>query len=319
MSFAREVKKELLSIDNLPCFYHAQVAGIMHSLAEVGITLGGMNVTIKSPINSIIRYILPYMKHNYQIEGELSYRTENGLKQQKYYYLKYLKISSDIVEIFHLLPLDSYMITDELFDNECCKSAFVRGCFIAKGSINDPKKSNYHLEIIFKKIETASLVLNILKQNDVYASIINRKNQYLLYIKKSEEISKFLAYVGATEGVFEFENSRILRDYYNNVNRTINCDIANGNRSMQYCQKQKEAIDFLEKHGLVQKLSSRLQDAINLRKEYPDSSLSELSELSSNVLGKEMSKSGISHCMREIMKVYEYYLERGSKNDKKDN
>lgn len=314
MSFAREVKKELLNIDNLPCCSHAQIAGIMHSLAEVGISLGGMNITLKSPINGIIRYVLPYMKHNYELEGELSYRTESGLKQQKYYYLKYEKIDSSIVEKYHLLPLDSYMLTDEIFDNECCKSAFVRGCFIAKGSINDPKKSNYHLEVMFKKIETASLVLNILKENDVYASIINKKNQYLLYIKKSEEISKFLAYVGATEGVFEFENSRILRDYYNNVNRTINCDIANGNRSMQYCQKQKEAIDFLEKHGLVQKLSSRLQDAISLRKEYPDSSLSELSELSSNVLGKEMSKSGISHCMREIMKVYEYYLEKGSKN-----
>ena len=79
-------------------------------------------------------------------------------------------------------------------------------------------------------------------------------------------------------------------------------------------ETKEEAIEFLEKHGIVQKLSSRLQDAINLRKEYPDSSLSELSELSSNVLGKEMSKSGISHCMREIMKVYEYYLEKGSKN-----
>ena len=136
-----------------------------------------------------------------------------------------------------------------------------------------------------------------------------------MYIKKSEEISKFLAYIEATEAVFEFENSRILRDYYNNVNRTINCDIANGNRSMQYCEKQKEAIDYLEKHDLVSKLSNRLQDAISLRKEYPDSSLSELSELSSNVLGKEMSKSGISHCMREIMKVYEFYISKGNKEN----
>ena len=208
------------------------------------------------------------------------------------------------------MPLDSYTIEDELFENECCASAFVRGCFIAKGSINDPKKSNYHLEIIFKKFETASLVLNILKDNYISASITNKKNQYLLYIKKSEEISKFLAFVGATESMFELENARILRDYHNNVNRTMNCDIANGNKSLQYCNKQKEAIDFLEEHNIVQKLTSRLQDAINLRKEYPDSSLAELSEFSSNILGKEMSKSGISHCMREIMKIYEYYKKK---------
>lgn len=310
MSFASEVKKELLSTNNLVCCNNAQVAGIIHSLAEVGISFGGMSITLKTPINSIIRYVIPFIKRNYQLEGELSYATKNGIRNQKYYYLRYQGDLNELVSKYHLLPLDSFMITDELFDNECCRSAFIRGCFIAKGSINDPKKSNYHLEITFKKIETASLVLNILKENDITASIINKKNQYLLYIKKSEEISKFLAFVGASEAVFEFENSRILRDYYNNVNRTINCDIANGNRSMQYCNKQKEAIEFLEKHDIVQKLSSRLQDAISLRKEYPDSSLAELSEFSSNVLGKEMSKSGISHCMREIMKIYEYYQKK---------
>lgn len=310
MSFASEVKKELLGTNNLICCNDALIAGIVHSLAEVGISFGGMSITLKTPINSIIRHVIPFMKRNYQLEGELSYANQNGIRNQKYYYLRYQGDLNDLVAKYHLLPLDSFMITDELFDNECCRSAFVRGCFISKGSINDPKKSNYHLEIIFKKIETASLVLNILKDNDITASIVNKKNQYLLYIKKSEEISKFLAFIGATEAVFEFENSRILRDYYNNVNRTINCDIANGNRSMQYCNKQKEAIDFLEKHDIVQKLSSRLQDAINLRKEYPDSSLSELSEFSSNVLGKEMSKSGISHCMREIMKIYEYYQKK---------
>lgn len=307
MSFARDVKKELLSVDNMMCCVSAQVSGIVHCLAEVGISIGGMSLTLKSPINSIIRYVIPYLKRNYQLEGELSYSIENGLKKQKYYYLKYLGVSNEIISLFHLLPLDSYSKDEEFLNNECCVSAFVRGCFIAKGSINDPKKSTYHLEIMFKKMETATLVLDILKENYIQANITNKKNQYLLYIKKAEEISKFLAFIGATESMFEFENSRILRDYHNNVNRTINCDIANGNRSMQYCNKQKEAIEYLEKHNIIPKLTSRLQDAISLRKEYPDSSLAELSELSSNVLGKEMSKSGISHCMTEIMKVYEYY------------
>ena len=315
MSFAREVKKELLGIDNLICCQNAEFAGILHLLAEVGISIGGLSISVKSPINGVIRYLLPIFKHKYGLDGELSYKLENGLKKQKYYYLKYSQISSDIVSEYHLLPLDSFMSTDELFDNECCKSAFVRGCFIAKGSINDPRKSNYHLEIIFKKIETANLVKQFLEQYDIKSSITPKKNQHLLYIKKSEEISKFLAYVGANEGVFEFENSRILRDHYNSVNRTINCDVANGNKSLQYCQRQQTAIEYLEKHNIVSKLSNRLQDAIALRKEYPDSSLSELSELSSNILGKEMSKSGISHCMKEIMDTYEYYLSKENNHE----
>ena len=315
MSFAREVKKELLGIDNLKCCQNAEFAGILHLLAEVGISFQGLSISLKTPINSVIRHLLPIFKHKYGLDGELGYKVGNGLKTQKYYYLVYTNVPSKIVEEYHLLPLDSFMVTDEIFDNECCKSSFVRGCFIAKGSINDPKKSNYHLEIMFKKIETANLVKQFLMENDIKCNVIQKKNQYLLYIKKSEEISKFLAYVGANEGVFQFENSRILRDYYNNVNRTINCDVANGNKSLQYCQKQQTAIEYLEKHNIVAKLSNRLQDAIALRKEYPDSSLSELSELSSNILGKEMSKSGISHCMKEIMDTYEYYLSKEKNNE----
>lgn len=310
MSFAREVKKELLSVDNLNCCQNACFAGILHLLADVSISSKGLSISLKTPINSVIRYLLPIFKHKYSLDGELGYKVGNGLKKQKYYYLEYQQVPSNIVEEYHLLPLDTFMITDEIFENECCKSAFVRGCFIAKGSINDPRKSNYHLEIIFKKIETAVLVKQFLSENYINSKIIQKKNQYLLYIKKSEEISSCLAYMGASEGVFEFENSRILRDYHNNANRTVNCDIANGNRTQQYCQKQEEAIEYLEKHNIIPKLSNRLQDAIVLRKEYPESSLSELSEFSSNILGKSMSKSGISHCMREIMDVYEYYLKK---------
>ena len=85
MSFAREVKKELLGVDNLMCCVNAQVSGIIHSLAEVGLSMGGMSITLKSPINSIIRYVIPYLKRNHKLEGELSYAIESGLKKQKYY------------------------------------------------------------------------------------------------------------------------------------------------------------------------------------------------------------------------------------------
>ncbi len=313
MSFASEVKKELLSIDNLPCCQQAVTSGILQGAADVSLTSQGVKLIIKSHLSNVLKFLVPYLRKKYGTNAEISYIEKKGITNRRIYYMEIIEHAQQIIDEFHLFPLDSVVIDDTVFENDCCKSAFTRGCFIAKGSINDPKKNCYHLEIIFRKIEVATLVQTFLKENDILATIMNKKNQYLLYIKKAEEVSRFLAYVGANSGVFYFEDSRILRDLNNSVNRIMNCDIANGSKSLEYCQKQMKAIAYLDEHNLTSKLTNRLQDAIQLRKEYTDASLTELSELSEKVLGKQMSKSGISHCLTEVMKYYEYYANKENK------
>lgn len=316
MSYAQDVKKELMGLDMDNCCKKATILGIFHGISEVAFANGKMRLTIKTYLPSVLRFILPYLKKEYGISPEITYQNNKNINNHHIYSLEINEKAKEIIDDFHLMPFD--VITEDMLLNDCCKSSFVRGIFIAKGSVNDPKKSNYHLEINVGNIDLANLITNILKKAYINIKTINKKNRYLLYIKKSEQISETLAFMGASAGVLYFEDARIYRDLSNNVNRTMNCDIANGSKSLAYCEAQAEAIKYLEEHNLVTRLSSRLQDAIKLRKEYSDSSLSELSEFSEKVLGKSMSKSGISHCLKEIMKAYEHFKNSKNKDENKD-
>lgn len=306
MSFATEVKKELLSIDTMPCCKDALVAGILQGNGEIVIGGKSIKLTVKSPMPSVIRYLAPVLKQKYNLQTETSYLEKTNINKSRIYCLKVLDDARQIIHDYHLMPFDTVTIDDELIENDCCQVAFIRGLFIAKGSINDPRKSNYHLEIVFKKPEIAVITKNILDNAGIDTTLTTRRNQTMLYIKKSELISEFLAFMGANSGVLQFEDLRIRRDLNNAVNRVMNCDIANANKSLHYCNEQLKAINYLKEKDLIIKLTLRLQDAIRLREEYPEASLSELSEYSDKVLGKHMSKSGISHCLTEIMRYYKF-------------
>ncbi|HHU80461.1 MAG: DNA-binding protein WhiA [Bacilli bacterium] len=305
MSFASEVKKELFSIPNQPCCEKAQLMGILRCLSEIVIVKNQMKIKVTTKLSSVLRHIVPLLRKHYQAEGDLSYQDNLSMDKKRSYGVMISSNADKVIKELSLLPYEEVDLNHPLLKKECCQTAFIRGNFIARGSINDPKKSNYHLEILYKNESDALLAITILAKNYMNARISERKNGTLMYIKKAEEISNFLAFIGAANGIFYFEDSRILRDLNNSVNRIMNCDIANSNKSLQTCQYQLEAIKYLEDEGIVDKLTPRLRDAINLRKEYPDSSLKELSEYSYNVLGKEMSRSGINHCLREIVSIYE--------------
>jgi len=304
MSFAREVKKEVLSLPLKENQIFPFLFGALHGIADVVITSDGMKVVMQTQMPQLLRYLIPHLRTRYQINPQIRFYEKSGIFKSRIYVLEITENIQPLVEDMRLLPwTEDFAKNLNFSDNE--EQAFIRGSFVAKGSINDPKKSRYHAEILFQEEPLARLAQAILTKNEIKANVLAKNNQHLLYIKKAEDISSFLAYLQATSGVFYFADSRILRDLNNSVNRIMNCDIANGNKSLMYCQRQLEAIAYLEEKGYIAKLSPRLQDAIRLRKEYKDASLSELSELSANVLGKCMSKSGISHCLTEVMNFYE--------------
>ena len=317
MSFAREVKKELLSLEVDSCCKDAIALGILQGNSEIVLANLKTKLIVKSPLPSVIRYLTPILKKKYGVETQTSYLEKTNINKSRIYCLEISENSKKIIDDYHLFPFDTVTLDDPLLQNECCKMAFIRGLFISKGSINDPRKSNYHLELVVKKPEIAVMVQQILYEYGIPMTLTARRSQSMLYIKKSELISEFLAFLGANSGVLQFEDLRIMRDLQNSVNRVMNCDIANSQRSLQYCKEQMEAIQYLKEKGLYNKLTLRLQDAIRLREEYPDATLSELSDYSSNILGKHLSKSGISHCLREIMKIYEAH--HMYKKDKLDN
>lgn len=316
MSFASEVKKELLSLEVDSCCKDAIALGILQGNSEIVLANLKAKLLVKSPLPSVIRYLAPILKKKYNASTQTSFLEKTNINKSRIYCLEILENSKQIIDDYHLFPFDTITLDDPIIQNECCKMAFIRGLFISKGSINDPRKSNYHLELVIKKPELAVIVQQILLDYGIPMTLTTRRNQSMLYIKKSELISEFLAFLGANSGVLQFEDLRIMRDLQNSVNRVMNCDIANSQKSLQYCKEQMEAITFIKEKGIYNKLTFRLQDAIRLREEYPDSTLAELSDYSSNILGKHLSKSGISHCLREIMKIYEAYQNR--KKDKLD-
>jgi len=304
MSFATEVKKELLRLEYNDEALMAFVTGIMQDSSSIIIKEGKMMLRVQSFMPSIIRFLVPFLKTKYDAQTETSYLDKTNINKKRIYCLEILDKVDEIIKDMSLSFFDSIKIDSPILKTDKAKKAFVSGCFLSKGSISDPRKSSYHLEILFRKQDNAYTVMEILGDNGIVTSNIQKKNQTLVYIKRSETISNFLAFIDAYSGVLEFEDLRIRRYMNNEVNRAMNCDISNYKKSLEYCNKQLQAIKYIKDRELDAKLSQRLKDAMKLREAYPDSTLSELSELSENILGKHLSKSGVSHCMKEIMDYY---------------
>ncbi len=315
MSFASEVKKELLNITSLDnCCKKAVLYGLLQGNSEIMITSSGMKIIVKSTILNVLKVMMPLLKELYDVNIGMSYKDEVSLRKRRFYYLEIIDHADEIISEFKLMPFTHLSRSDDIISNACCKSAFLRGLFIAKGSINDPRKNCYHFEISSSKDNLIRFAARLFKSKGINVSIMERRNQSVLYVKRSEDISSCLAIIGASSGVFYFEDQRIVRDVNNMANRMTNCDIANEIRCAKSCDEQLEAIEYIRSRGHFEKMPVRLQTIALLREEYPDSSLEELSYYSDNLFGKKLSKSGISHCMRALMAYY-HDLKRKEKND----
>ena len=314
MSFASEVKKELLNISSLDeCCKKAVLYGLLQGNSEIMITSSGLKIVVKSTILNVLK-IMILLKELYNVNIGMSYKDEISLRKRRFYYLEIIDHADDIISDFKLMPFTHLSRSDAIIENSCCKSSFLRGLFIAKGSINDPRKNCYHFEISSSKDNLIRFAARLFKSKGINVSIMERRNQSVLYVKRSEDISSCLAIIGASSGVFYFEDQRIVRDVNNMANRMTNCDIANEIRCAKSCDEQLSAIEYIRSVGQFERMPVRLQTIALLREEYPDSSLEELSYYSENIFGKRLSKSGISHCMRALMNYY-HDLIRKEKND----
>lgn len=305
MSFASEVKKEILTITENKKEQIAFTFGALQGLSTIILSSSGVKLQIKSPILNIIKKILPILKEQFDLKTQIGFADELIIKnKRRYYYLEITEHALEVIEFYKLMMTDEVDMENELIQTPSTKEAFIRGIFASKGSINDPRKECYHLELACKKYDVAFVVQQILGEKGIDANIVNRRGIYITYIKKSEWISDFLAYIGASSGVFYFEDYRIYRDSANMANRMANCDIANERKCLETCNKQLDAIEYIRECNLFEKMPVRLQTISKLREEYPESSLEELAYYSENIFGKQMSKSGISHCLRDLMEYY---------------
>lgn len=303
MSFALEVKKEISNLETNNDSYKAELYAITKLKANLIISFNNLKVEFVTNNNSITRRIIFLIKKLYEVDLELLTKEQNKLDKKKLYYIV---IKNQAREILYDLDLidENLNFIDEIsnkYDNY--KDSILRGMFLAKGSINDPNKINYHLEIVCNYEVEANYLVKLFSDYGINASMVLRRKGIVVYIKKSEHIGDFLKIIGSTNALFYFENERIKKDLNNVVNRVLNCDIANSDRTQMTALKQLEAIKTIEDNIGFSSLSKRLQDAIQLRRTYPESSLSELSENSEETIGKFVSKSGISHCLKDIENI----------------
>ena len=181
---------------------------------------------------------------------------------------------------------------------EMAIKALTRGIFLGSGSVNNPENT-YHLEIILSTKRNAQIVKGLLEKMQIHLKELERKNGYSLYIKEGEEISKFLAFIGANSSVLKFEEIRVIREIKNNVNRKVNCETANLNKTINAAVRQIEAIKKLKETGKFKNLSANLKEVANLRLENPDASLVELGQMLENPIGK----SGVNHRLNQLIEL----------------
>ena len=188
----------------------------------------------------------------------------------------------------------------EASKNEQFFKAIARGAFLGGGSLNNPQ-NKYHLEILFGTKVNAMYIKDLLKQFNIETKILERKNSYSIYIKEAEEISKLLALLGANKAVLNFEEIRVVRDTRNNINRLVNCETANLNKTINAAVAQIEAIKLLKKKKKFDELQDSLKEIAEIRLKNPEVSLVELGQMLASPIGK----SGVNHRLKKIIEIAE--------------
>ena len=178
--------------------------------------------------------------------------------------------------------------------------AYLKGVFLTSGSINDPKTSRYHMELLIEQASEAVFVQKLLNLFDLNVKILTRDKGYMLYIKEADKISDFLKLIKATQSLLYFENRRLYRNKKNQANRLNNCEQANMDKVVATATSQLDDIAIIEDNLGKSLLDDKTQEALEYRKKYPEASLKELSEIISLETGNPISKSGLNHRFRKI-------------------
>lgn len=304
ITFASEVKKECTLLEVHKEHAKAELMALIRMNGAVSIHRQRFILNVQSENAAIARRIYTLLKDNFKAECELIVRRKMKLKKNNVYIVRSRhnvdKILKDL-GIFNGVTLIPEIPQEIRQDNQK-KRSYLRGAFLAGGSVNNPESNNYHLEI-YSAYETHNQdICQMMNDFQLNAKTIDRRNGHITYIKEAEKISDFLAIIGASSAVLKFEDIRIVRDMRNSVNRLVNMENANMNKTIDASQRQVEAIKLIDRHLGLESLPEKLQVMAEFRLENPDLSLKELGEL---IPGGPISKSGVNHRLRKIIKIAE--------------
>lgn len=305
MSFSREIKEELSK--HIPTGRHCQIAEIAAIISLCGkISVNEKEqhfIKIVTENLTVARKYFMLIKEAFQGDIQIQVRRNRYLKRNRSYALiirdsqmsmrilkatKLINQQGDIME-------EMSIISNRVVQNTCCKRAFIRGAFLAAGSMSDPEKT-YHFEIITTTEEKAAQLRDMIRFFDVDAKIVKRKKYFVVYVKDGSQIVDVLNIMEAHKALMNLENVRILKEMRNSINRQVNCEAANISKTVTAASKQLEDILYIQNTVGFGDLSPGLKEIAKLRMEQPDASLKELGSMLSTPIGK----SGVNHRLRKL-------------------
>lgn len=304
MSYASDMKKELtmLEITDSKEFL-SELSALIKMNGVLNIANGKLSISVQTENASIARRIFSLIKYFYDVQINISVRKKMKLKKNNVYICRLEERVKEILTDLHILNDNytlKYEIADELIQTDEQKRAYLRGAFLAGGSVNNPRTSSYHLEIFSQYGEHIKGLEALLNSYDLNSRTLERKKGFIVYVKESEKIADFISIVGAYQSLFQFEDERIVRDINNSVNRMQNCDLANMNKTVNASAKQLEDINVIEERLGLENLDDKLRVVAEVRLKYPEYPLKEIATL---VEDGNLSKSGLNHRFRKIAKI----------------
>lgn len=302
MSFASEIKQEVALKVMKGNDARAELSALVQLSSSISLSAIGMTLVFQSENANVARRIYSLVKDSYTSNIEMFVKKKMNLKKNQIYGVRVLDSVNDLLKEVGVyskrglreVPLAKIVQTDNN------ARAYLAGAFLATGSVNSPEKSNYHLEISTNTVEHAEFVAELLSRFNINAKIIERRNNQIVYVKSAEKIADFLRLIEADQGLLDYEDIRIARDFNNQVTRLNNMEVANEMKAMAASKKQVEDIEILKKANRFDSLDEKLKNIALLRLEHPESSLNELAYEYEKRTGIVVSKSGMKHRFNRI-------------------
>ncbi|MGY4688986.1 DNA-binding protein WhiA [Salibacterium sp. K-3] len=305
-SFAAMTKKELTQFESDECCAKAELAALVRMNGVISFSGGELILDVSTENAAIARRIYQLIKRVYPETGiELMVRKKMRLKKNNVYLVRIVEETRDMLRDLSIME-DGYhfvrTISRDILQDTCCKRAYLRGAFLAGGSVNHPETSSYHLEVFSLYEEHNRSLRELLQEFDLSSKSLERKKGFILYIKESEKITEFLNVIGAHQALLYFEDVRIMKDMRNSVNRLVNCETANLNKTVGAALRQVENIQLVAGRIGLENLPEKVREMAELRVKYQDVTLKELGEM---VPSGPVGKSGVNHRLRKIDQLAE--------------
>ena len=306
MSFSNDIKNELLRLELSDDSERVSLlAGLVRMDGTILIAAHReISLQLVSENAAVARLAFSWLKDLFHVEATVTIQRRNRLKKNVLYVVNVPSQTRMQALLSTLGMVDREglpfqpEIAAELTSSDTLRRAYLRGVFLGSGSMTDPQRS-YHLEIVTRSEEYAQNLITLIENYNIYPRMSYRKESIIVYLKESEQISDFLALIGAYDAVMQLENTRIQKNMRNQVNRLVNCEAANMNKSINAAQRQIQSIRIVaEKMGL-ERLPDSLRQAAEARLNHPEESLKDLGQL----LDPPVGKSGMNHRMRRLEKL----------------